>query len=109
MSNYYHFKGGEEMETEETNEQPIDDNEETEEQDTEEMKAVVICRGYVIYAKSDKGELYDFFYPALQNRITIGEAESLLPDEHKLLTTERVTRYYEIPMSVIEQYGKIIH
>ena len=49
------------METEETNEQPIDDNEETEEQDTEEMKAVVICRGYVIYAKSDKGELYDFF------------------------------------------------
>ena len=97
------------METEETNEQPIDDNEETEEQDTEEMKAVVICRGYVIYAKSDKGELYDLFYPALQNRITIGEAESLLPDEHKLLTTERLTRYYEIPMSVIEQYGKIIH
>lgn len=97
------------METEETNEQPVEDNEETEEQDTEEMKAVVICRGYVIYAKSEKGELYDFFYPALQNRITIGEAESLLPDEHKLLTTERVTRYYEIPMSVIEQYGKIIH
>ena len=96
------------METEETNEQPVDDNEETEEPE-EDMKAVVICRGYVIYAKSDKGELYDFFYPALQNRITIGEAESLLPDEHKLLTTERVTRYYEIPMSVIEQYGKIIH
>lgn len=72
-------------------------------------KAVIIVRGYVIYAKSDKGELYDFFYPALQNRITIGEAESLLPDEHKLLTTERVTRYYEIPMSIIEQYGKIIH
>lgn len=97
------------MENEETNEQPVEDNEETNEQDTEEMKAVVICRGYVIYAKSEKGELYDFFYPALQNRITIGEAESLLPDEHKLLTTERVTRYYEIPMSVIEQYGKIIH
>lgn len=97
------------MENEETNEQPVEDNEETNEQDTEEIKAVVICRGYVIYAKSEKGELYDFFYPALQNRITIGEAESLLPDEHKLLTTERVTRYYEIPMSVIEQYGKIIH
>lgn len=97
------------METEETNEQPIDDNEETEEQDTEEMKAVVICRGYVIYAKSDKGVLYDFFYPALQNRITIGEAESLLPDEHKLLTTERVTRYYEIPMKQLDEYGKIIH
>ena len=97
------------VEKEEINEQPVEDNEETNEQDTEEMKAVVICRGYVIYAKSEKGELYDFFYPALQNRITIGEAESLLPDEHKLLTTERVTRYYEIPMSVIEQYGKIIH
>lgn len=97
------------METEETNEQPVENNEVTEEQPEEDMKAVVICRGYVIYAKSDKGELYDFFYPALQNRITIGEAESLLPDEHKLLTTERVTRYYEIPMSVIEQYGKIIH
>lgn len=97
------------METEETNEQPVEDNEVTEEQPEEDMKAVVICRGYVIYAKSDKGVLYDFFYPALQNRITIGEAESLLPDEHKLLTTERVTRYYEIPMSVIEQYGKIIH
>lgn len=93
------------METEETNEQPVEDNEETE----EEMKAVVICRGYVIYAKSDKGELYDFFYPALQNRITIGEAESLLPDEHKLLTTERVTRYYEIPMKQLDEYGKIIH
>lgn len=93
------------METEETNEQPVEDNEETE----EDMKAVVICRGYVIYAKSDKGELYDFFYPALQNRITIGEAESLLPDEHKLLTTEPVTRYYEIPMKALEEYGKIIH
>ena len=69
----------------------------------------MICRGYVIYAKSDKGELYDFFYPALQNRITIGEAESLLPDEHKLLTTERVTRYYEIPMKQLDEYGKIIH
>lgn len=100
------------METEEKNEQPVEDNEETEEtneQDTEDMKAVVICRGYVIYAKSDKGELYDFFYPALQNRITIGEAESLLPDEHKLLTTERVTRYYEIPMKQLDEYGKIIH
>lgn len=100
------------METEEKNEQPFEDNEETEEtneQDTEDMKAVVICRGYVIYAKSDKGELYDFFYPALQNRITIGEAESLLPDEHKLLTTERVTRYYEIPMKQLDEYGKIIH
>jgi len=100
------------METEEKNEQPVEDNEETEEtneQDTEEMKAVVICRGYVIYAKSDKGELYDFFYPALQNRITIGEAKSLLPDEHKLLTTERVTRYYEIPMKQLDEYGKIIH
>ena len=93
------------METEETNEQPVEDNEETE----EDIKAVVICRGYVIYAKSDKGELYDFFYPALQNRITIGEAESLLPDEHKLLTTERVTRYYEIPMKQLDEYGKIIH
>ena len=92
------------MENEETNEQPVKDNE-----DTEDMKAVVICRGYVIYAKSDKGELYDFFYPALQNRITIGEAESLLPDEHKLLTTERVTRYYEIPMKQLDEYGKIIH
>lgn len=102
------------------NEQPIENNEETNTQPDVEpnvepeveqnnTKAVVICRGYVIYAKSEKGELYDFFYPALQNRITIGEAESLLPDEHKLLTTERVTRYYEIPMSVIEQYGKIIH
>lgn len=100
------------METEEKNEQPVEDNEETEEtneQDIEDMKAVVICRGYVIYAKSDKGELYDFFYPALQNRITIGEAESLLPDEHKLLTTERVTRYYEIPMKQLDEYGKIIH
>lgn len=97
------------METEETNEQPVEETEETEENNTEEMKAVVICRGYVIYAKSDKGELYDFFYPALQNRITIGEAESLLPDEHKLLTTERVTRYYEIPMKQLEEYGKIIH
>ena len=99
------------METEETNEQPVEEtqpdvNPEVEQNNT---KAVIIVRGYVIYAKSDKGKLYDFFYPALQNRITIGEAESLLPDEHKLLTTERVTRYYEIPMSVIEQYGKIIH
>lgn len=94
---------------EETNEQPVDDNEETEEQPEEDMKAVVICRGYVIYAKSEKGALYDFFYPALQNRITIGEAESLLPDEHKLLTTERVTRYYEIPMKQLDEYGKIIH
>ena len=101
------------METEETNTQPDvepnvqpDVNPEVEQNNT---KAVIIVRGYVIYAKSDSGELYDFFYPALQNRITIGEAESLLPDEHKLLTTERVTRYYEIPMKQLDEYGKIIH
>lgn len=75
----------------------------------EEMKAVVICRGYIIYAKSDNDELYDFFYPAMQRRISISEAETLIPDNHKLLTTERVTRNYEIPMSIISQYGKIIH
>lgn len=72
-------------------------------------KAVIIVRGYVIYAKSEDDELYDFFYPALQNRMSLGEAKELLPDNHKLLTTERITRNYEIPMSVIEQYGKIIH
>lgn len=72
-------------------------------------KAVIIVRGYVIYAKSEDEELYDFFYPALQNRMTLGEAKETLPDNHKLLTIERVTRNYEIPMSVIEQYGKIIH
>lgn len=72
-------------------------------------KAVIIVRGYIIYAKSEDEELYDFFYPALQNRMSLGEAKELLPDNHKLLTTERITRNYEIPMSVIEQYGKIIH
>lgn len=72
-------------------------------------KAVIIVRGYVIYAKSEDEELYDFFYPALQNRMSLAEAKELLPDNHKLLTTERITRNYEIPMSVIEQYGKIIH
>ena len=92
------------MENEEKNEQQVENNEEK-----DDIKAVTIVRGYVIYAKSDKGELYDFFYPALQNRITITEAESLLPDEHKLLTTERVTRYYEIPMKKLDKYGKIIH
>lgn len=72
-------------------------------------KAVIIVRGYIIYAKSEDEELYDFFYPALQNRMTLGEAKENLPENHKLLTIERVTRNYEIPMSVIEQYGKIIN
>lgn len=72
-------------------------------------KAVVIVRGYIIYAKSEDEELYDFFYPALQNRMTLGEAKENLPENHKLLTIERVTRNYEMPMSVIEQYGKIIN
>lgn len=72
-------------------------------------KAVIIVRGYLIYGKSEDEELYDFFYPALQNRMTLGEAKETLPENHKLLTIERVTRNYEIPMSVISQYGKIIH
>lgn len=75
----------------------------------EDTKAVIIVRGYTIYAKSEDEELYDFFYPALQNRMTLGEAKDLLPEGHKLLTIERITRNYEIPMSVISQYGKIIH
>lgn len=72
-------------------------------------RAVIIVRGYIIYAKSEDDELYDFFYPALQNRMTLGEAKETLPENHKLLTIERVTRNYGMPMSVIEQYGKIIH
>lgn len=73
------------------------------------VKAIIIVRGYIIYAKNDNDELYDFFYPALQNRMTLKEARKTLPENHNLLTIERVTRNYEIPMSVIEQYGKIIH
>lgn len=75
----------------------------------ETLMAIVICRGYIIYAKSDNDELYDFFYPAMQNRMSISEAERIIPDNHKLLTTERVTRNYEIPMNKLEEYGKIIH
>ncbi len=73
------------------------------------VKAIIIVRGYVIYAKNDNEDLYDFFYPALQNRMTLTEARKTLPENHKLLTIERETRHIEIPMSVIEQYGKIIH
>ena len=75
------------------------------------MKAICVVRGYVIYAKSNEQnhELYDFFYPNTKSRITITEAENLLPDGHKLLTTERQTRYYEIDMQDLNTHGKILH
>lgn len=73
------------------------------------MKAICVVRGYVIYAKSQDHELYDFFYPNTKSRITITEAENLLPDGHKLLTTERETRYYEIDMQDLNTHGKILH
>lgn len=92
------------MENKVYNEQTL----EYEEQPIDDFKAVTIVRGYVLYAKSDNGELYDFFYPSLQNRITVNEAVSLLPNNHKLLTTERQTRKYSIPMKQLDTYGILI-
>lgn len=77
------------------------------EQDVE-MIATSIVRGYMIYAKSDTDELYDFFYPNTKPRITITEAETLLPKGHKLLTTERETRHYSIRMKDLEEKGILI-
>lgn len=70
--------------------------------------STVVVRGFMIYAKSDKDELYDFFYPNTNSRITIKEAENLLSKGHKLLTTERETRYYKIPLNELEAYGHLI-
>lgn len=70
-----------------------------------EMIATSIVRGYMIYAKSDADELYDFFYPNTKPRITIKEAEAKLPKGHKLLTTERETRHYKIRMKDLEEKG----
>lgn len=81
---------------------------EHENQPIEYMKAVSIVRGFMIYAKSDTDELYDFFYPNINKRITITEAESLLPNGHKLLTTERQTRHYSIRMKDLETNGQLI-
>lgn len=73
-----------------------------------EMIATSIVRGYMIYAKSDNEELYDFFYPNTKPRITITEAEKLLPVGHKLLTTERETRHYAIKMQYLDKHGHLI-
>ena len=70
--------------------------------------STVVVRGFMIYAKSDTDELYDFFYPNTNPRITITKAESLLPEGHKLLTTERETRYYKIPLNELEAYGHLV-
>lgn len=74
----------------------------------QEMMATAIVRGYVIYAKSDNDELYNFFYPNTKPRITVTEAESLLPKNHKLLTTERETRYYDIPFNELNSYVHLV-
>lgn len=71
--------------------------------------STVVVRGFMIYAKSDNDVLYDFFYPNSNTRITITEAESLLPEGHKLLTTERETRYYKIPLNELEAYGHLVN
>lgn len=73
-----------------------------------EMIAISIVRGYMIYAKSDTDELYDFFYPNTKPRITIKEAENLLPIGHKLLTTERETRHYAIKMQDLKEHGHLL-
>lgn len=75
---------------------------------SQDFEALTIVRGYMIYAKSANGELYEFFFPNPNVRITNKEAESLLPDEHKLITTERQTRKYSIPMKQLDTYGKLI-
>lgn len=74
----------------------------------QDFGALTIVRGYMIYAKSDNDELYEFFYPNTNVRITNKEAETLLPDGHKLITTERQTRKYSIPMKQLNTYGKVI-
>lgn len=70
--------------------------------------STVVVRGFMIYAKSNTDELYDFFYPNSNTRITITEAENLLPESHKLLTTERETRYYKIPLNDLKAYGHLV-
>nr|DAL31096.1 MAG TPA_asm: hypothetical protein [Caudoviricetes sp.] len=75
---------------------------------SQDFGALTIVRGYMIYAKSDNDELYEFFYPNTNVRITNKEAESLLPDGHKLITTERQTRKYSIPIKQLDTHGKVI-
>lgn len=56
----------------------------------------VKVKGYKIYAESQDHELYDFFIPREQYKMTMKEAKEQIPEMHKLIAVKRDTQTYYV-------------
>lgn len=52
----------------------------------------VEIKGFTIYAKNDRDEMYDFFIPKQDYRITKREILEHIPDGHSLLDSKRTSK-----------------
>lgn len=56
----------------------------------------VKVKGYKIYAESQDHELYDFFIPREQYKMSMKEAKEQVPEMHKVITVKRDTQTYYV-------------
>lgn len=51
----------------------------------------VKVKGYKIYCENQDHELYDFFIPKVQYRMSINEAKEHVPEMHNVIAVKRET------------------
>lgn len=51
----------------------------------------VKVKGYKIYCENERQELYDFFIPKQQYRMSMKEAKEYVPEMHKVIAVRRDT------------------
>lgn len=59
----------------------------------------VTVKGFKLYCEDEHQELYDFFVPNKDYRMTISQANVYVPEMHKLIAVKRDTKQYEIRYS----------
>lgn len=56
----------------------------------------VKVKGYKIYAETQDHELYDFFIPREQYKLSMKEAKEQVPELHKVIAVKRDTQTYYV-------------
>lgn len=58
----------------------------------------VKVKGYKIYCMNEFDEMYDFFIPKEEYRISIKESKSYVPERHHFLAVRRDTESYYVTL-----------
>ena len=56
----------------------------------------VKVKGYKIYCENQDNELYDFFIPKEQYKMSMKEAKEHVPEMHKVIAVKRDTQTYYV-------------